>query len=62
MSKTDSTTKKIEGAIKSGEGQKRLTMAIARFARRHGFSAMTVRQNTSLCAQAVREWNEQSAK
>lgn len=54
------TTKseKIEGAIKSAEGERRLTKAIERYARRHNEYARTVRQNTTLCAAAVREWNE----
>ena len=37
-------------------GRKELTQAIARFAKRHGFSANVVRGNTSLRLQAVAEW------
>lgn len=60
--KTTGKNEKIEGVIKSAEGERRLTKAIARYARKHNEYARTVRYNTDLCAAAVREWNEAQDK
>jgi hypothetical protein len=58
MSKTTTAkSEKIEGAIKSADGERRLTKAIDRYARKHNEYARTIRQNTVLHAAAVREWN-----